>query len=165
LEGVDEYDDDDDSDLSGSEEEDEEDWLGSSISRSSVGGHETREAPSVVDNSDANIVFEYDETQTSLQPPPTRPHEKKTILYIQMEYCTKRTLRQLIDDGIPDEEERWRLLRQVVEGLNHIHSQAIIHRDLKPSNIFLDAKGDVKVRVKFSTISLSITIFLHSLDW
>ncbi len=80
-----------------------------------------------------------------MEPPPSTKHEKKTILYIQMEYCTKRTMRQLIDDGIPEEEERWRLLRQIVEGLNHIHSQAIIHRDLKPSNIFLDAKGDVKI--------------------
>ncbi len=28
----------------------------------------------------------------------------------------------MIDDGI-SEEDRWRLVRQVVEGLNHIHSQ------------------------------------------
>jgi translation initiation factor 2-alpha kinase 4 len=39
-------------------------------------------------------------------------------------------MRDLIDNGI-DEEDRWRLLRQIVQGLNHIHSQGIIHRDLK----------------------------------
>jgi serine/threonine protein kinase len=39
----------------------------------------------------------------------------------------------------------WKLFRQVVEGLNHIHAQGIIHRDLKPSNIFLDSNGDVKI--------------------
>lgn len=46
-----------------------------------------------------------------------------------------------------DEEERYRILRQIVEGLHHIHVQGIIHRDLKPSNIFLDQNGDVKIGI------------------
>ncbi|KAL1916270.1 uncharacterized protein VTP21DRAFT_5887 [Calcarisporiella thermophila] len=66
------------------------------------------------------------------------------ILYIQMEYCEKKTLRDAIDEGMT-EEEGWRLFRQILEGLVHIHSQGVIHRDLKPSNIFLDANGDVKI--------------------
>ena len=48
-----------------------------------------------------------------------------------MEYCTKNTMRNVIEKGFADEEERWKCLRQIVEGLNHIHSQGIIHRDLK----------------------------------
>lgn len=51
----------------------------------------------------------------------------------------------MLDIALPDEEQRWKLLRQIVEGLNHIHSQGIIHRDLKPANIFLDSKEDVKI--------------------
>ena len=66
------------------------------------------------------------------------------ILYIQMEYCEKKTLRDAIDDGL-DEEESWRLFRQILEGLAHIHSQGVIHRDLKPSNIFLDASNNIKL--------------------
>jgi eukaryotic translation initiation factor 2-alpha kinase 4 len=66
------------------------------------------------------------------------------ILYIQMEYCTERTLRNVIDEKA-DDEVMWKLFRQIVEGLNHIHSQGIIHRDLKPSNIFIDAQGDAKI--------------------
>ncbi|KAJ1551540.1 hypothetical protein HK096_008877, partial [Nowakowskiella sp. JEL0078] len=58
----------------------------------------------------------------------------KRVLYIQMEYCEKKTLRQ-----------RWRLFRQILEGLAHIHLQGMIHRDLKPPNIFLDALGNVKI--------------------
>eukprot|EP01119_Soliformovum_irregulare_P020911 TRINITY_DN6843_c0_g2_i2.p1 TRINITY_DN6843_c0_g2~~TRINITY_DN6843_c0_g2_i2.p1 ORF type:complete len:1469 (-),score=373.99 TRINITY_DN6843_c0_g2_i2:69-4475(-) len=70
---------------------------------------------------------------------------KTTIMYIQMDYCSGKTLRQIIDDDVMDEEERWRLLREIIEGLKHIHSHGIIHRDLKPSNIFLDSEGNVKI--------------------
>ncbi|GET03001.1 serine/threonine-protein kinase [Rhizophagus clarus] len=70
--------------------------------------------------------------------------EKTRILYIQMEYCENKTLRDIIDTGM-NEDEGWKIFRQIVEGLAHIHRQGTIHRDLKPSNIFLDANGDVKI--------------------
>ncbi|OZJ03056.1 hypothetical protein BZG36_03777 [Bifiguratus adelaidae] len=66
------------------------------------------------------------------------------ILYIQMEYCEKKTLQDAIDVGM-DEQEAWRLFRQILEGLVHIHGQSMIHRDLKPSNVFLDSNNDVKI--------------------
>ncbi|CAH3159577.1 unnamed protein product [Pocillopora meandrina] len=67
-------------------------------------------------------------------------------LYIQMEYCEKSTLRNLIDEGLHGDKERiWRLFREIVEGLVHIHSQGIIHRDLKPVNLFLDFRGRIKI--------------------
>lgn len=71
-------------------------------------------------------------------------HQRTRVLYIQMEYCEKKTLRDVIDEGI-DEQEAWRLFRQILEGLVHIHSQGMIHRDLKPANIFLDSNNDVKI--------------------
>ena len=47
----------------------------------------------------------------------------------QMEYC-ENTLRHLIDNGeLWKEEERcWRLFRQMLEGVDFIHSKGIIHR-------------------------------------
>lgn len=63
----------------------------------------------------------------------------RTILYIQMELCEKQTLRDLIRRGLYDDpDEVWRLFRQMLEGLAHVHSHNIIHRDLKPDNIFID---------------------------
>ncbi|EFQ88206.1 hypothetical protein CFE70_001607 [Pyrenophora teres f. teres 0-1] len=68
---------------------------------------------------------------------PTRT--SKSILYIQMEFCEKQTLRDLIRAGLYDDpDEHWRLFRQILEGLSHVHEHGIIHRDLKPDNVFID---------------------------
>ncbi|KAF2263828.1 kinase-like protein [Lojkania enalia] len=70
----------------------------------------------------------------------------KTILYIQMEFCEKQTLRDLIRrDLYDDPDEYWRIFRQILEGLAHIHSHGIIHRDLKPDNIFIDVAKIPKI--------------------
>ncbi|KAI9760202.1 MAG: hypothetical protein M4579_001818 [Chaenotheca gracillima] len=70
----------------------------------------------------------------------------RSILYIQMEYCEKHTLRDLIKRGLYDDiEESWRLFRQILEGLNHIHGHGIIHRDLKPANIFIDVASNPRI--------------------
>ncbi|KAJ5317869.1 hypothetical protein N7508_002377 [Penicillium antarcticum] len=69
-----------------------------------------------------------------------------TTLYIQMEYCEKHTLRDLIRNGLYDDIDRsWRLFRQILDGLSHIHSHGIIHRDLKPDNIFIDVANNPRI--------------------
>jgi len=68
----------------------------------------------------------------------------KQVLFIQMEYC-RATLRDILDAGTVEEAARWKILRQVLSGLAHIHAQGIIHRDLKPANLFVDARGDIKL--------------------
>lgn len=50
----------------------------------------------------------------------------------------------------------WRLFREIVEGLSHIHQQGMIHRDLKPVNIFLDSRDQVKI----GDFGLATTSFL-----
>ncbi|KAL1626626.1 eukaryotic translation initiation factor 2-alpha kinase [Diplodia seriata] len=70
----------------------------------------------------------------------------RTTLYIQMEFCERQTLRDLIRNGLyNDANKGWRLLRQVVEGLAHIHSHGVIHRDLKPDNIFIDTANNPRI--------------------
>ena len=62
----------------------------------------------------------------------------KVTLYIQMEYCDRQTLRDLMRGELHTNiEECWRLFRQILEGLVHVHSNGVIHRDLKPENIFI----------------------------
>lgn len=36
-------------------------------------------------------------------------------------------------------------MRQVLEGLQHIHGHGVVHRDLKPENILLDDNLNVKI--------------------
>jgi len=54
-------------------------------------------------------------------------------LYIQMEFCENRTLREVINSGelFDDRNKMWRIYRQLVEGIRYIHSENVIHRDLK----------------------------------
>lgn len=69
------------------------------------------------------------------------------VLFIQMELCEKRTLRDAIDSKslVTDSDRRLRLFREIVEGLAYLHESGIIHRDLKPGNIFLDSKDHAKI--------------------
>lgn len=70
----------------------------------------------------------------------------KQFMYIQMEFCEKSTLRTAIDNKLHKDTPRvWRLFREIVEGLHHIHQQGMIHRDLKPANVFLDSYDHVKI--------------------
>ncbi|XP_031618624.1 eIF-2-alpha kinase GCN2 [Contarinia nasturtii] len=85
------------------------------------------------------------------------PKYEVQIMYIQMEFCEKSTLRTAIDNDLFNNTERlWRLFREIIEGLAHIHSQGMIHRDLKPVNIFLDSRDQVKI----GDFGLATTSFL-----
>ncbi|CAH0005326.1 unnamed protein product [Clonostachys byssicola] len=80
----------------------------------------------------------------------------RTIMYISMEYCEKRTLRDLISRGLyKNTPEIWRLFRQILEGLAHIHSLSIVHRDLKPENIFIGSGADGVDNVKIGDFGLA----------
>ena len=59
-----------------------------------------------------------------------------------MEYCP-RTLREALDEPgrRPELVDFWEAVRQILDGLRHIHAQGMIHRYLKPSNLFLDPTG------------------------
>ena len=86
---------------------------------------------------------------------PIRPREshilqalppEKSTLYIQMEYCENRTLRDLVQrDLYSNIDEVWRFFRQILDGLDHIHSKQMVHRDLKPDNIFISKGNNARI--------------------
>ncbi|KAK7843557.1 eif-2-alpha kinase gcn2 [Quercus suber] len=61
-----------------------------------------------------------------------------------MAYCPKM-LEIVFREGI-SEEIAWRYFRQIVEGLDYIHSQGLIHRDICSKNLFLDFEKQIKIR-------------------
>jgi len=78
------------------------------------------------------------------------------ILYISMEYCEKRTLRDLIARDLhKNSAVIWHLFHQIVDGLRHLHSKNIVHRDLKPENIFISQGIDGEDNVKIGDFGLA----------
>ncbi|XP_030967450.1 eukaryotic translation initiation factor 2-alpha kinase-like [Quercus lobata] len=67
----------------------------------------------------------------------------RSCIYILMEYCPK-TLETVFREGI-SEELAMRYFRQIVEGLDYIHSQGLIHRDICSQNLFLDSEKQMKI--------------------
>lgn len=115
------------------------------ISRSLLHGMDLTDEESFSEDTD-NSEFDDDDDYDS-NDEFTLNKKLNATLFIQMEYCENRTLHDLIKkQDLPNNpDEYWRLLRQILEALEHIHSQGIIHRDLKPVNIFIDESNNVKI--------------------
>jgi len=82
------------------------------------------------------------------QVPP--PVQVRGTMFIQMQLCTSQTLAHWLNDeaarkaaGLHNTALNY--FRQIVCGLDHVHSQGLIHRDLKPGNIFFCSDGSIKI--------------------
>lgn len=75
----------------------------------------------------------------------TQKPKTASFLCLQMEFCQNRNLRYLIDfhQLYLNSAMIWRLFKEILQGVEFIHSYNLIHRDIKPGNIFLDANWSV----------------------
>ncbi|KAF4175439.1 hypothetical protein CNMCM8694_008179 [Aspergillus lentulus] len=61
-------------------------------------------------------------------------------VFVTMEYIELGDLEQHLDQPLKEAEAQ-QISSQLLEGLEHIHSNGFAHRDLKPANIFVVQKG------------------------
>lgn len=72
--------------------------------------------------------------------------ERKSRMYIAMEYVDGVSLRALLRDHRPlPTEKALDLARQICEALVYMHGQGVVHRDIKPENILVTAEGQIKI--------------------
>ena len=72
--------------------------------------------------------------------------EKRSRIYMVMEWCDGRLLREILrDEGKLPQDRAIRIAVQVLEALEYIHTNGIVHRDLKPENIMVDANDNIKL--------------------
>eukprot|EP01084_Bolivina_argentea_P250146 419025_1 len=67
-------------------------------------------------------------------------HIKDNLLWIVMDYCSVGSVYDIIQvtNKTLTEEQIQIILREILFGLKHLHSQNIIHRGIKASNILID---------------------------
>jgi eukaryotic-like serine/threonine-protein kinase len=71
--------------------------------------------------------------------------EKRSRVYMVMEWCEGRLLRQIMDEGRIPQDRAIRIATGVLDALEYIHSNGIVHRDLKPENIMVDDHDNIKL--------------------
>lgn len=72
--------------------------------------------------------------------------ESSTFIFLIFELCKNGELFDYLTSVVTLSEKKTRyIMRQVFEGIQHVHNQGIVHRDLKPENILLDDNLNVKI--------------------
>ncbi len=68
--------------------------------------------------------------------------ETNGTAYLVMDYCDGEPLDEIVKrDGTLSREKLERILPQLLDGLEQIHSNNYLHRDIKPANIYIRSNG------------------------
>ena len=71
--------------------------------------------------------------------------ETRSRVYMVMEWCDGRLLRQILSEGRISQDHAIRIAINVLKALEYIHENGVVHRDLKPENIMVGPFGEVLV--------------------
>ena len=71
--------------------------------------------------------------------------EKRSRIYMVMEWCDGTLLRKILDEGRIPQERALRISTGILDALDYIHANGVVHRDLKPENIMVDEHDHVKL--------------------
>jgi len=71
--------------------------------------------------------------------------EPRSRVYMVMEWCDGRLLREILDEGRIPQERAIHIAIGILDALEYIHSNGVVHRDLKPENIMVDDDDNIKL--------------------
>ena len=71
--------------------------------------------------------------------------EERSRIYMVMEWCEGRLLRQVLAEGKIEQDRAIRIALAILEALEYIHTNGVVHRDLKPENIMVDSGDNIKL--------------------
>ena len=68
------------------------------------------------------------------------------LIYLILNLC-KETLKDLVNSRTAEylKDHGPRMIREILTGLEFLHTRGIVHRDLKPSNVLVDVEGHMKL--------------------
>ena len=71
-------------------------------------------------------------------------YESPSTIYMVIEYCEGGTLYEKLNEDFNQfsEDKARKIMKRLLQAINHCHAKGIVHRDLKPENIILKTDSD-----------------------